>query len=541
MKRVVYEIRGVVTDAMIPAITLSCESLAEIESVTLTAAEGEESARLAVTYREEPDDHTEAAIESILRAKDLTLILPALPEQEEAPAEPAPVKNPKHYVTAPPPKKGRTVSLTSAIAATVTAVILAVVLTFSAMSAFMQRSPDPVDTAPPAGLNFNVIDRLFRSATMLEEIDDEALITAVLKSYVAATGDVYAEYFTDEEWKLMTEEKAGEMSGIGVGVIQGSITVDGVEYVVATITNVYPDTPADEAGLLPGDHVMYVGVGDGKELVDTIGYTKAIDRLRGEVGTACAFTVYREQGDGFEILDMTVIREKFTTRSVLGHVHAEDPTVGIVKITGFDDTTPLQLVDSVETLKAAGCTYFVFDLRYNPGGYLSSVEDVLTYFLQEGDVMITTEDSAGKKSVTKVTVSGDRVVSGSGKLKKSDVGRYRDLNMAVLVNEYSASAAELFTANIRDYELGPIVGVKTFGKGSGQSTMDLDAYGFPGMLKMTTFFYYPPCGEGYNGIGIVPDVEEELSEEAKEYNINLLPDALDNQLAAAVTAVKATK
>ena len=127
---------------------------------------------------------------------------------------------------------------------------------------------------------------------------------------------------------------------------------------------------------------------------------------------------------------------------------------------------------------------------------------------------------------------------GTGELTAEDIGRYRDLKISLLVNDYSASAAELFTSNIRDYELGTIVGTTTYGKGCGQTTYPLSRYGYDGALKLTSFYDYPPCGEGYDGIGITPHVAVELSEEAQKYNINLLPDELDNQLAAAVASMK---
>ena len=126
---------------------------------------------------------------------------------------------------------------------------------------------------------------------------------------------------------------------------------------------------------------------------------------------------------------------------------------------------------------------------------------------------------------------------GSGNLTAEDIGRYRDLPFSVLVNEYSASAAELFTANMRDHEIAKVVGVTTYGKGSMQTTYSLARHGYDGALKLTTAHYFPPCGEGYDGIGITPHVEVKLSEEAQKYNINLLPDHIDNQLAAAIEAI----
>ena len=440
-------------------------------------------------------------------------------------------------------------SLTAAVSTVITAVVLAVLVTFSLTRAYMQDElpnviqPGQGSVEEDAFAELDVIDRLFRSLTMMEELDDEAIITSVLKGYVAATGDLYAEYFTAEEFKEQTSSQNGEMCGIGVSVVNDVLAVNGMTYQVITVANVYPDSPAEAAGVLPGDHIMFVGVGEDKTLVQSIGYTEALNRMRGEEGSDCVFTAYRfkpgADDSSYEEVEITVTRQKITTRSVIGRVHAEDPTVGVIKMTGFDNTTLEQFTDAVETLKAEGCTRFVFDLRNNPGGLLTSVQDVLILFLQEGDTVISTKNSAGEETVTKIAVDDKGYVTcGSGVLKKEDIGKYRNLEFSVLVNEFSASAAELFTANIRDYELGKVVGMKTYGKGSMQTTYSLSRYGYDGALKLTTAHYFPPCGEGYDGIGITPHVEVALSEEAKKYNINLLPDGLDNQLAAAIDTMK---
>ena len=291
---------------------------------------------------------------------------------------------------------------------------------------------------------------------------------------------------------------------------------------------------------MPGDHIMYVVDGETRTSVNEIGYTEALNRMRGEEGTTLSFIVLRTNAEGqYEEVEITATRRKLTTLSVFARVYTEDPTVGIIKLTGFDNTTRDQFEEAVKSLQEQGCTGFVLDLRNNPGGLLSAVEDVLVFFLQEGDTIITTENSAGQKTVDKVGVNSQgKVTCGSGKLTAEDVGKYRDLKFSVLVNGQSASAAELFTSNIRDYELGRIIGTNTYGKGCGQTTMPLSKYGYDGALKLTTFYYYAPGGECYHGVGIKPHVEVELSDEAKTYNINLLPDELDNQLAAAVAELK---
>jgi carboxyl-terminal processing protease len=322
--------------------------------------------------------------------------------------------------------------------------------------------------------------------------------------------------------------------------------VNGISYQTIMVANVYPDSPAEEAGVLPGDHIMFVGTGDEKILVQSIGYTEALNRLKGEEGSECVFSVYRrpqasDESTPYEEVEIRAIRKLVNTRtrSVIGRVHAEDATVGVVRITSFDNTTLPQFTETIETLKASGCTRFVFDLRRNLGGLLTSVQDLLILFLQEGDTVISTKDATGKETVTKISVNSKGTLNcGSGQLTREDIGKYRDLTFSVLVNEYSASAAELFTANMRDYGLAKIVGKTTYGKGSMQTTYSLARYGYDGALKLTTAYYFPPCGEGYDGIGITPHVEVELSEEAKTYNINLLPHDKDNQLGAAVAEAK---
>ena len=563
MKEVTYQIKGMIIQAMLPAIIASCESLNGVRNVRVTGID-EDSARLILTVDEDCLGNAERDLVRIMTAKGLELVRPALSVMD-APGENRkstvpPAENPAtsanesktsgHYVSSPPPKEGKKISLTAAISTVITSVILAVLLTFSLTTAYMKNDVPNV-IQPGHGseeedlfAELDVIDRLFRSATMMEELDEDAIIASVLKGYVAATGDLYAEYFTAEEFKEQTSSQNGEMCGIGVSVVNATLEINGISYQVITIANVYPDSPAEAAGVLPGDHIVFVGTGDDKTLVHDIGYTEALNRMRGEEGSECAFTVYRRpagsaEGVDYEEVEIKAIRQKLTTRSVIGRVHAEYKTVGVIKMLSFDNTTLAQFTEAVETLKAQGCEYFVFDLRNNPGGLLTSVEDVLILFLQEGDTVISTKDSSGRESVTKIAVNGEGVVTcGSGTLTKSDIGKYRDLKFSLIVNEYSASAAELFTANMRDYKLGKIVGVKTYGKGSMQTTFSLARYGYDGALKLTTAHYFPPCGEGYDGIGITPDKVVELSKEAQKYNINLLPDGLDNQLEEAIKIMK---
>ena len=560
MKQVTYEIRGLVIETMIPAIKASCESLNGVKNIRLSVKDTD-TASLTLTLETGPTEALEADLTAILRAKGLELSLPAresepdeipLPPPPEDAAPTAPPKSTGRYVSSPPPKEGKQISLTAAVSTVITAVVLAILLTFSLTRGYMKNNAPHVVT-PEQGTSENafveplsIIDRLFkREAVPDVELDEEELIAGVLKGYVAATGDVYAQYLTPTENEEENAANKGEMCGIGVNVIESVLTVNGVTYQVITVSNVFPDSPAQEAGVLPGDHIMYVGKGEEKTLVHDIGYHEALARMKGAENTECAFTVYRRPAGSaedapYEEVEISAIRRIITTRSVLFRQYSEDKTVGIIRITGFDFTTRDQFVEAVEALKATGCESFVLDLRGNPGGMLISVEDVLVFFLQEDDTISTLRYGSGRteeRTVSRGNRAGN-LICGSQELTVEDIGKYRDLHFSVLVNGYSASAAEMFASNVRDHGLGTVVGTQTFGKGCGQSTIDLESYGYKGALRLTTFYYDPPCGEGFHGVGVTPHVVVELSEEAQKYNINILPDELDNQLKAAVDALK---
>lgn len=458
---------------------------------------------------------------------------------------------PERYTSARAPKRSRRVSLASAIGTTVTAVVLTLLLTFSLTAKYYVKEPviaakpetDTVETDTNgeaiSGSSVSMadelatIDRLFRSLTVYD-LDDQALLTAVLKAYVAETGDNYAEYFTAEEYAAQISDQNGKLCGIGISVTEGTVHAPDGDYQAILVVNVYADSPAEEAGVRPGDFIIRIGEGDGEASLREVGYTNAMNLFRGEEGSEAVFTVLR----GEEEIPLRATRRVIEVKSVLYHVYTENPSVGVVRLTGFESPTAGQFKAAMEDLIGQGCTSFVLDLRNNPGGRLTSVEDVATFFLREDDVILHTRTRAqidkGEETTYTVMVARNMAMNGSGTLMAEDVGRYADYPLAVLTNGNTASAAELLTSVVRDHKLGTIVGTKTFGKGIMQTTYPLSRYGYEGGLKLTTAYYDPPSGVNYHGIGITPDIECELSEEAQNINFNLLTDAQDDQLRRAV-------
>ena len=351
------------------------------------------------------------------------------------------------------------------------------------------------------------VDYLYRNY-YIDDMDDEELLDMVIAGYVAGTGDEYAAYYNAEDFQAFMTDMEGEMAGIGINVIQNT------EYNVIEVLNVMPDSPALEAGVQVGD--LIIAVGEEKEPVELLGYYGAVAKLQGVAGTEAVFTVAR--GEHYEeTVEFRITRAKITEQTVMYHIYEPDTSIGVIKITGFDSKTPEQFVAAVEDLTGnSGCGKLIIDLRYNPGGELSSIVTVLDYLLPKGPII--------------------RIFDADGNQVDEYNSEGTELNvpMAVVVNGSTASAAELFTSAVRDYDKAVIVGTTTYGKGCMQTTVPLSD---GGAVSITYRMYSPPFSENYHGVGIVPDVEVELDEALADKNIYKITDWEDNQLAAAADAL----
>ena len=540
MKNLFYTVKGLNTEeAGERAIKALRAAIPQCENAEYSV----EKSRISFSVKGLSHDEIEQRLIGALAASDLELVLP---------------EGVEHYsYTGKRQKKIKTIPMAVCLSIVAACMALTMLFTFTACDVFKVGTPSGNNVivqpgAPQQSTNITIdgadlpdyieelvkLDAIFK-ANSFDGIDEETMKTNILKAYIAATGDLYAEYMTAEEYESYTSSNQGDFVGVGISIVNTMIEINGFSYKVLSVSSVYKNSPALESGVKAGDCIAYVGIGDDKVLVNEIGYDAALDRLLGEAGTEAQFTVLRpddSEVSGYKEIEFSIARRKVTTETVTYRVSESNSKVGIVHISGFDMPTATQFKGAVNELLDKGCEYFVFDMRNNGGGSLYSIEAVLSYFLNAGDMILATEYSDGSTYEDYV----EPVNYGSNyegyNVRADEIAMYKALKgkSVVLTNEYTASAAELFTATMRDYGFAKIVGDVTYGKGCMQNTFDLTKYGMEGALKVTVAMYYSKSRTVYHGVGIKPDYEIALSEEAQEYNFFLLPEEKDNQLQKAI-------
>ena len=352
----------------------------------------------------------------------------------------------------------------------------------------------------------------------IDETDANEVTDLLCECYLAAAGDKYAYYMNPEALAEHNSDMAGNYVGIGV-----QVTNDAVARTV-TVTAVFPDTPACEAGVLPGDTIE--GVGDTS--ASEISFAELVNRIRGEEGTDVTVTFARNG----ETYVRTMTRRTVVQVTASATVLSGTPKIGVITVTEFDQTTAPQFKAALDELLDAGVDGLIFDLRNNPGGLLSSILAVLDYLVPDGTPLANYEYYDG-------SVEGDLANCRRYDGKTEDHALSPDLPIAVLCNQHTASAGELFTCAMQDYGKEglldvTVVGVVTFGKGTMQKPVSLGS-GYATTISFA--LYNPPYSGNYEGTGITPDIPVELPEEAQNKSIWALTLEEDAQKAAAIASV----
>lgn len=332
------------------------------------------------------------------------------------------------------------------------------------------------------------------------EINDDELIDGAIKGYVAALGDPYTVYYTKEEMKEIMQETNGNYVGIGI-----YMTLDKEKNVI-TVIKPMEDSPAEKAGILPGDIIVKV---DGE------GYTgdqmeEASNRIKGESGTKVKLEILRgTETKEFEITRQKVLISHITTKVLEGNI-------GYIAISDFDGGCADEFENKYKKLQEQGIKKLIIDIRSNGGGIVDEAIDILDLITDKNSTLLITTDKNNNEEITKA--------------KKDPTIK---MPIVVLTNGYSASASEILAGALKDNKKATIVGTTTYGKGVIQELRQLtDGSG----LKITTNEYFTPNHNAINKIGVAPDVEVDLSDEAKT-KVNLT-EKEDNQLQKAIEVLK---
>lgn len=328
------------------------------------------------------------------------------------------------------------------------------------------------------------------------EIDDDALLEGAIKGMTNSLNDPYTVFMNDDEFEKLMKQTNGSMTGIGVNVA----SLDNKIVIISPIKG----SPAEKAGIQSNDVIQKINdvAYTGEQLSD------AISVISNSAGSEIKFTIERE---GTEPFDVSITPQEVKLSVIDGEML--DTSMGYIRISSFmNENTTEDFKNEIEELKNQGMKGLIVDLRENPGGLLSEAVGVASQFIPKDKIITYTVDKYGNRNES-----------------LSVGGMAEGMPLVVLVNEDSASASEVVTGALRDYNAATIIGNTTFGKGIVQQTLRFNN-GIGG-LKVTISKYYTPNGENIHKIGIKPDIEVSIDNKPDTQNYRRSEDA---QLKAAI-------
>ena len=368
-------------------------------------------------------------------------------------------------------------------------ILLLLIFNFKGTSAFSKN--DLYEKIDLFGEVLENIQKDYVDDVNQSEIMDSA-INGVLQSL-----DPYSAYMSPELFKEMQTDTRGEFGGLGIEI--------GMEAGVVKVISPIDDTPAQKAGIKAGDYIVKIG----KEQVQGKSLMEAVKLMRGPVGTSIDLTVRRKNGK--KPLKFNIIRKIIEVQSVNSELISEQKNIGYVRLKSFNENSDNQFLKSIRKFnKNKNIKGYIIDLRNNPGGLLTQAINITDFFLNDGEIVST---KGRKVSETRKFFArkGDEV---NGK------------PVVVLINNGSASAAEILAGALKDHKRAIILGENSYGKGSVQSIIPLTN---GGGMRLTISKYYLPSGKSISEVGVTPDI---LVEEIDDnFQIN---SEKDNQLNYAI-------
>lgn len=299
------------------------------------------------------------------------------------------------------------------------------------------------------------------STLYVDSVDENKLIEEAIKGMLESL-DPHSTYTDAKETKDLEEPLQGEFSGVGIQFNMNKDTL----YVIQTV----PGGPSERVGVLAGDRIIYVN----DTLIAGVKMKNSDiqKRLRGKKGTQVTIKVKRNGVP--ELITFRITRDNIPMNSIDASYMLDEQT-GYLRISRFGAKTHEEMMDALKELKKQGMTQLIMDLSDNGGGYLNAAIDMCNEFLDRGQLMVYTEGENAPCS----------------EANANGWGEYKDLHMVVIVNQYSASAAEIFAGAMQDWDRAVVVGRRTFGKGLVQRPFKFED---GSMMRLTVARYYTPSG-----------------------------------------------
>lgn len=333
------------------------------------------------------------------------------------------------------------------------------------------------DSKEDMQLFWTVWDELDKKYVDHDALNEESMVYGAIRGMVESLNDPYTVFMSPEESREFNSSLEGELEGIGA-----ELTVEDAELVIVSPLR---NSPAEKAGLLPGDVIYEI---DGETTVDMTLFD-AIMKIRGKEGTTVKLTILREGKD--EPFEVSIVRESIELESVT--VEKLDDGIVYLSVNQFNDKTLTEFGSAVSEMLLNEPSGVVVDLRFNGGGYLDIAVDLLSFLLPS--------DEDAVKIVEKKKTS---VMETNGQPKLLNVP------LVVLVNKGSASASEIVAGAIQDHKRGVVMGTETFGKGTVQ---EMENFSDGSSIRITIAKWLTPKGRSINKTGLAPDIKVELTEE----------------------------
>ena len=358
----------------------------------------------------------------------------------------------------------------------VAALVISLVVCLAAVTLWSNRAVSAGEDYSQLKIFTEVLQAV--KANYVEQPSTKDLIYAAIKGMIGSL-DPHSGFMPPDAYKEMQVDTSGEFGGLGIEI--------GVKDDTLTVIAPIDGTPADKAGIKAGDKIIKINGDPTRDMT----LVDAVKKMRGPKGTSVTLSIYRE---GFKKLqDFTVVRDIIKVKSVKWNMLDKADGIGYIKLSQFQEKSAAEMAGALKDLNKQGMRSLILDLRNNPGGLLNSAVDISSQFLPQGKLVVSIKGRSGPSTDYNTT---------------NTYPHYDRLRMIVLVNEGSASASEIVSGALKDWNRAVIMGTQTFGKGSVQTVIPLSD---GSALRLTTARYYTPKGISIQNTGITPDIEVKLA------------------------------